>query len=121
MFSDPKRIRNLLGVSYGDCIDFRERQGEIFIADSVLVELEWVLISIYSFRREQVVQVIESLLKTRQFAFRKSDLIKAALEKYRHMNKDFSDCLIGELGQEFHVKTYTFDGELKRDNSFVVL
>ena len=102
---------------------FEKNHGtsDVFISDIVLVELEWVLASVYGYSRDQIGTVIEKIFKTRQFAFRKIEVLKAALEKYRHVNRDFSDCLIGEMGKEFHAKTVTFDGELKKDANFVLL
>lgn len=93
----------------------------IFISDVVLIELEWVLDALYGFKRNQIAEVLEMILRTTQFSFRNSQTIFNAICKYRKGFKDFSDCMIGESGNEFELKTYTFDKALKHDPNFVVI
>jgi predicted nucleic-acid-binding protein len=95
--------------------------NEIFIADSVLIEFDWVLSSAYDFNREQIADSLGMILRTRQFEFRNKETIVRAIGQYRNGEKDFSDCMIGELGHEFNIKTYTFDKALQNNSNFIVL
>ena len=94
---------------------------EIFVADTVLIELEWVLSSIYNFQREQISDALRMIIRTRQFLFRNKETIIRAIDQYNNGERDFSDCMIGELGHEFNVKTYTFDKGLKNNSNFIIL
>lgn len=94
---------------------------QILICDAVLVELEWVLSSVYDFTREQICTAFEKILLTRQFTFRNKETVRRAVEQYRDGERDLSDCMIGELGREQNAKTHTFDKGMKRNANFVVL
>lgn len=93
----------------------------IFISDIVLIELEWVLESVYNFQRKQIIDVLYLITRVQQFCFRNSETISKAIEKFSTGGKDFSDCLIGEIGHESGCKTFTFDKALKGNPAFIVL
>jgi predicted nucleic-acid-binding protein len=95
--------------------------AEILISDSVLIELDWVLGSVYTFKREQILYTFEMILRTKQFTFRNKETIILALTKYREGERDFSDCMIGESGHEFNIRTYTFDKMLKDNSDFIII
>ena len=93
----------------------------ILISEVVLVELEWVLSSVYGFNREQIADTLSRILRVRQFTFRNRENIAKAIEHYTGGERDFSDCMIGELGYELHAKTYTFDKALKRNSNYILI
>jgi predicted nucleic-acid-binding protein len=95
--------------------------NEIFISDIVLIEFDWVLDSVYDFKRNQIINAFEMILRTRQFSFRNKETVIRAVEKYRDGERDLSDCMIGELGHEFNIKTYSFDKALKNNSNFIIL
>lgn len=97
------------------------RSKEIFISDIVLIELEWVLESVYDFQRKQIIDVLWLITRIQQFCFRNSETLSKAIEKFSTGGKDFSDCLIGEIGHECGCKTFTFDKALKGNPSFIIL
>lgn len=85
-----------------------------FISHPVLIELIWVLKFSYEQPKEALVQVIESLLVTRQLLVERADLVYLALQKYRAGQADFSDALIYTLAQRAGCeKTLTFDKKAK--------
>jgi len=94
---------------------------EIFISDIVLIELEWVLASVYKFERKSIIHELHRIVRVNQFCFRNKKTLLKAIDKFSNGAKDFSDCLIGEVGQELDCKTYTFDKALRENTSFVLL
>ena len=92
-----------------------------FITSVVMCELVWVLESAYGYGQEQLVPVLEQILRTRQFRFEDKDLHSQALNDYR-TGGDFSDHLIGRIGTRAGcLHTLTFDRSLKRCAHFQVL
>lgn len=97
------------------------KSKEILISDIVLIELEWVLASVYKFDQKSIIDVLRRIVRVNQFCFQNKTTLLRAIEKYSNGIKDFSDCLIGEIGHEFECKTYTFDKALKENPSFILL
>ena len=97
--------------------------GQIFfVADIVLCELVWVLEAAYGYDRREIVPVLESILRTRQFQFENKDLLWKSLADYRTKKGDFADHLIGQAGHKAGCReTLTFDAELKANPLFRVL
>jgi len=96
-------------------------EGEIFISDAVLIELEWVLSSIYKFKAQAIAGAIARIIEVRQFCFANKEMLLRALSRYKASHKDFSDCIIGEHGKSMGAKTYTFDNGCKSDGNFIVI
>jgi len=81
-----------------------------FINHIVLCELIWVLKRCYAVKQEQVLQVIEQLLRTVQFKVQDPEIVWAALRQSRKGKADFPDCLIGRINISHGCqKTVTFD------------
>ena len=59
-----------------------------------VVELAWVLSSAYALDRGQVVQAFESLLRTKEIAVERAEIVWKALRVFQGANADFADCLI---------------------------
>ena len=93
-----------------------------FIADIVLCELVWVLETAYQYDRQEIVPVLENILRTRQFQFENKDLLWISLADYRNKKEDFADHLIGRAGHKAGCReTLTFDAGLKNNPIFRVL
>jgi predicted nucleic-acid-binding protein len=93
-----------------------------FVADIVLCELVWVLEAAYGYDRQEIVPVLESILRIRQFQFEDKDLLWKSLADYRTKKGDFADHLIGQAGHKAGCReTLTFDSGLKNDPLFRVL
>lgn len=99
------------------------KSGETFFLNHiVLCELAWVLESAYGFPKNVLVDVLEKLLLTQQFAVEDRDVVWTALEHYRHGTADFSDYLIGEKNRRSGCsRTETFDRDLKAAALFDLL
>jgi predicted nucleic-acid-binding protein len=59
-----------------------------------VVELAWVLSSAYALDRGQVVQAFETLLRTKEIAVERAEIVWKALRVFQSANADFADCLI---------------------------
>lgn len=97
--------------------------GEMFfIADIVICELEWVLESVYKYSRHEIVQVLDRILRTKQFQFENKDLLWQSLADYQKKKGDFADHLIGRASHKAGCfETLTFDAGLKNNPIFRVL
>ncbi|WP_118183213.1 PIN domain-containing protein [Paraburkholderia phosphatilytica] len=87
-----------------------ERPG--YITQVALTEVVWVLGRAYGAGREEITQVIETLLRTRELAVEAAETVWKALRLYAGSSADFADCLIErtchEAGCEY---TATFDAK----------
>ena len=93
-----------------------------FISSPVLCELVWVLDAAYGHDRDEIAEILEQVLRTRQFVFEDKDLLWQALSDYREQRGDFSDYLIGRRGREAGCdRTLTFDRKLRGSPHFSVL
>lgn len=94
----------------------------LFIGNIVICELVWVLESAYGYGRGSIAAVLESMLRTRQFAFEAKDALWRALDDYRSGKGDLSDYLLGRTARLAGcAKTLTFDKSLKASDLFEVL
>jgi predicted nucleic-acid-binding protein len=86
------------------------QEGPGYVNIVVLCELAWVLRSAYDASQEEVAQVVDQLLRTRQLQIQQRDRVRAALTEYEESAAGFADCLIGQLNQEAGTEeTVTFD------------
>ena len=75
-----------------------------------VVELAWVLSSAYALDRGQVVQAVESLLRTKEIAVERAEIVWKALRVFQSANADFADCLIERSAAVAGcARTMTFD------------
>lgn len=91
---------------------FIEKQiatGETFwICQVTLCEVFWVLEKCYKLGKKELVNVLSSLLQTRQIQIEHDVLAWQALRDYEKSSKvGFPDCLIGKLNA-YHECTYTY-------------
>jgi len=91
-----------------------------FISNIVLCELVWVLKSAnYSFRKDEITHVLESMLHSAAFEFENRSTIDQALQRYKQGKADFSDYLIGAACRQAGcTETVSFDGKLKGEREF---
>lgn len=71
-----------------------------FIAMVSVVELVWVLQSCYVSSKEEIAQVIETLLRTKELTVEHADIVWQALRRFNIANADFADCLIERCAHE---------------------
>ncbi len=81
-----------------------------FITLVSIVELYWVLTSSYGLTGQQVKQVLEVLLRTKQIIVDRADQVLRALRVFDDGKADFADCLIERTAAAAGcAQTMTFD------------
>jgi predicted nucleic-acid-binding protein len=81
-----------------------------FICLITLVEAVWVLSRTYGFSRNELTEVLEALLRSREVRVERAELVSQALRTFVTTAANFSDCLIQRCGQAAECEhTVTFD------------
>ncbi len=81
-----------------------------FISLVTIVELYWVLESVYQFTRSQLVQVFQTLMAVGNFKIDRLAAVASAVRQYSESKADFADCLIERLSAAAGCgHTMTFD------------
>jgi len=88
--------------------------GGAWVSHIVLVELVWVLSSLYGLGASALAAAVEVLLAHQDLSIQDSEVVGAALEQYRRKPAvSFSDCLVLEGARKAgHLPLGTFDREL---------
>ncbi len=74
-------------------------QGRLWISTVVLVETVWVLLSVYSWNKDQVLAMLRSLVDSRDFSLQDAQILRSSTEIYAESQADFADCLALELAR----------------------
>ena len=81
-----------------------------FVTMVSVVELVWVMQSCYHSTRSEVVEVLETLLRSKEIVVEHADLIWQALRRYAETSADFADSLIERCAHSAGCEyTATFD------------
>jgi predicted nucleic-acid-binding protein len=100
----------------------RREQTPLFVADTVLCELVWVLTSRARLARPDIADAIERLLGTELIVVHNVAAVDRALGSYRGGKGDFADYLIREQAYlAGATEVATFDRALKGDSGFRVI
>jgi len=92
------------------CIESFTVEHRGFISLTALVELMWVLTSLYGMDKEGRLRVLDTLLRTRTLAVEQAQIVWRAVNLYRTSRADFEDCLILCSCQAAEcVETLTYD------------
>jgi predicted nucleic-acid-binding protein len=89
-------------------------QGGAWISHLVLMEVTWVLSSVYSVSPAEIATALEMLVDHNDLVVEDPETVNAALAHYRAKpSLGFSDCLILEAARKAgHLPLGTFDREL---------
>lgn len=87
-----------------------------WVSHLVLAETTWVLRAAYDLGHQQIATAVAMLLSHEQLALQDSDVVAAALERYRRKpSLGFSDCLVLEIAKKAgHLPLGSFDRVLGR-------
>ena len=89
-----------------------------YINNIVLCELVWVLQAAYKLSREEVLAILELVLKTDIFEFENKDAAWWSLQQMKTGKADFSDYLICKLNEQAKcTETASFDKKLNEVES----
>lgn len=81
-----------------------------FVSLVSVVELVWVLQSCYQSAKNDIVVILETLLRTRELTIEHAEVIWQALRRFTANNADFADCLIERCAHAAGCEyTATFD------------
>jgi predicted nucleic-acid-binding protein len=82
----------------------------LFVPATVTLELEWVLRASFQYAKEEVMEVLSTLLSAAELTFESERALEVALQLYRVGTADFADCvhiaLAAEAGES---PLWTFD------------
>jgi predicted nucleic-acid-binding protein len=97
----PKATRLVEGLT-------SEQPG--FVPLVAIVELVWVLSASYGLNRDQLVEALDLLLRSKEIAVDRADLVHQAQRRFAKGGADFADCLIERIAQAHGCQeTMTFD------------
>ena len=69
-----------------------------FLSLVVIAELVWVLQFSYRFNKNEIEHVLERLLRSRELAIERAEIVSQALRKFHLSRANFADCLIERCG-----------------------
>ena len=94
----------------------------VLVSQLVLLETEWVLRSRYGFSKIQLLEVIASLLDTRDIQLADEQSVEEAIYQWKEANADFADCLIAARHRRLGCSaTATFDARAVKLTGFVAV
>lgn len=87
-----------------------------WVSHLVLVEVTWVLESVYNFERPQIATAVEMLLDQEHLVLQDPESVATAAKRYRSgIGSDFADCMILEVARSTgNVPLATFDRKLAK-------
>ncbi len=86
-----------------------------FINNIVLCELVWVLKTSYKLSRDEIIDILETILRTDAFDFEDREAAKKSVQQMKLGKADFSDYLINQINQQAGcAETVTFDAKLQK-------
>lgn len=81
-----------------------------FVSLVVMAELVWVLESAYGFEKKEVLQVLETLLQSKELIVERAEIALQAVRCFAAGASDFADCLIERCGHAAGCQyTFTLD------------
>jgi predicted nucleic-acid-binding protein len=91
-------------------IESRSQESPGFVALVVVVEVVWVLSSVFELERAQIVEVLQRILRARELLVENAETVWKALRAFGAANANFADCLIASSAAAFQCeKTLSFD------------
>ena len=87
---------------------------QVIVVSEVLVELVWVLETVYACTRSEICEFLETLASTAPFSLMDSDIVRDAVKQYRKKG-DFADLvIIGQAKKQQAKKMFSFDKDLQK-------
>ena len=103
-------------------LNLLKQHNEVFISVIVICETAWVLESCYDLNKIEIINVFENILRVDQFDIEHSESIWLALNEYKKINADFSDCIIGAIAKNNgHYPVATFDKKAAKSSFFKLI
>jgi predicted nucleic-acid-binding protein len=104
-------------------IDFiKKNRSQLVINSIVFCELVWVLESCYDYSKEEIIECLVQVLKTKQFLIPEKEIIRQSLDLYKKAKIDFSDALIAYKNKLENCNyTITFDKQAAKTDLYKLL
>lgn len=81
-----------------------------FLSAVALAELVWVLEVSYGFTKKEVVEVLDTLLRSKELNIEQAEIVAQVVRQFDSGNTDFADCLIERISHSAGCHhTLTFD------------
>jgi predicted nucleic-acid-binding protein len=111
------------GESVKNFFAMSQKKGEyLFISNVVVLELLYVLESVYEYNREEIVNAINALLKINIFKFENHNLLSEFINISKTTNIELPDLLVGLISKYAGCRsTITFDKSASKSNLFKLL
>ncbi|OAG26660.1 PIN domain-containing protein [Thermodesulfatator autotrophicus] len=87
-------------------------KSKIFLFDTVIAEVVYVLSGLYKVKRQEIAQVLTELLKAKGIITIDKDILLDALKIFAEKNLDFVDSLLCAYGRKYQV--ISFDKKVKK-------
>ncbi len=102
-------------------LEAEKTEKTFYISNPVILELLYVLDSVYGYSRKSILNAIESLLSLSILYFESPDSLQSMIE-YEKTNIELTDLFIGLLSKEAGCdKTITFDKKAAKSDLFELL
>ena len=103
-------------------LNAEKKGGTFFIASAVLLELLYVLDSVYELTRMEILKAIESMISMPILIFENTDAAQSLISAGRNSKIDLTDLLIGLISKEAGSETtITFDKKAAKSDLFELL
>ncbi len=79
-------------------IDSLSSDSPGFLSLVVIAELVWVLQFSYGFKKHEIEQVVDKVLRSKELIIERAEIVSQALRKFRASRANFADCLIERSG-----------------------
>jgi predicted nucleic-acid-binding protein len=91
-------------------IDSLSQDSPGFLSLIVIAELVWMLEASYRFKKAEIEQVLDTLLRSKELVIEQAEIVWQSLRKFHASRADFADCLIERCGHAAECQyTITFD------------
>ncbi len=95
--------------------ELSQKGEKVFVPEEVIIELVYFLEYGYQWEREDIVEVVETILNDEVFNVELKHFIKEALKLYGDRNGTFLDCLKTVKAKKMGIKEFiTFNRRMKR-------
>lgn len=93
-----------------------------YVSIPVLLEVLWILDSVYDYSRDEIINAVESLSSMPVIIFEKADVVQEFIDAGRKARLDLSDILIGVAAKNAGCdSTLTFDLKAAKSDLFELL
>jgi len=93
-----------------------------FLPLIVITELVWVLEMSYRFKKDEIVLVLDTLLRSKELVIERAEIVAQALRKFSGSRADFADCLIERSAHAAECsRIFTFDRKAAADAGMQLL